>query len=439
MRTPLFIALEEQLETEKLADLTTQANKTGEYEVLYDAVASLKESKENEDDSSTDGEEPTPEGETLPEDDELSTGTEELRNVTFSLESFNEGPGSRNLIGVVTGTLTGALTAITILGLTYGPDIVKALYKGVIYVFGKLARLLYVGTKTLAKYIERRVNAFSSLKKSIESLEKSLEIVGKNGDLTGQQFTDKRVINSLKIGLNADFTANTKQLTTFLNGTILGIGRQVKNDIQAISYLIAASQSKLIKPPIDLFVVKPFLNGMKQDDLAGYENDELSTVGYKCLEALPSDVVLMAFLPRQDLDGIEQLVKAYNESKLFLGMDLQNFKSVSSVDYMTPEQLKLFLKELKNLCDACITHERFYTDIMVSKKQLKFGFKNYLTRLVGSDRKVTVKESLVEYVFLKAMFIDKVYLVGSMDVHDYCAKIINYGISFAEAHVKKLS
>lgn len=447
MANALFVAMEEQLETEKLAGLTTQANKTGEYEVLYDAVAKLEESKDQETDPDTeedtvskDGEETSePSDGADAESSELDVGTEELRNVTFSLESYDDEVGTKKFTEVVTLPLSLALHALITLGITYGPSIVKALYKGVIYIFGKLAKLLYVGTQTLAKYIERRVYSFGRLKDSIASLEKTIAILEDSDSLSGQSFTDQKVINSLKIGKNTDLTANIDTLNQFLNHVVLSIDKQVRNDVSAINYLIAASATGGVKNSNSVLTVKPFINGMKVQRIEGYENSDISTVSYKCLEVLPSDVVLMAFLPREDLQSIEELTPAFNDSKLFLGFDISNFKEVTSIDYMTLEQLKLFLSSLTRLCELCIRHEQLYTNIMVSKKQMKFGFKNYLSRLIESDHKVTVRESLVEYVFLKAMFIDKVYLVGAMDVHDYAAKIISHGLSYVEAHVKKLS
>lgn len=48
-------------------------------------------------------------------------------------------------------------------------------------------------------------------------------------------------------------------------------------------------------------------------------------------------------------------------------------------------------------------------------------------------------DSLVEPMYLKADFIAKVYLVGSLDIYDYAAKTISNGLSLAEELAKKYS
>lgn len=474
MNHPLFIALEEQLEIEKLDVLEDQAAKTGNDEVLYDnlkkleAAADLKadaDAKADEEDSDSDvsGDDPSTPPDEAPdaasneevldaatvaganEDDGLKVAQEELRNLTYSLEEYGDytgqsAAGTQGFVGVATSAFMAAVGALTTLGIQYGPSVVKSLYKGVIYVFGKLAKLLYVSTVTLTKYIERRNKSFSNLKESLSSLKKSVELLKQDkGNLDGQQFTDQKVINSLKIGQSTDFAANIGKLKNFLNVAVSGLNRQIGNDIGAINHIMAYSKAGSTKLPENILTVKPLITNMVQGSVEGYQNYQELTESYKYNEVLPSDVVLIAVLPKGDLGSMELYTKAYSESKLFLGIDMTSFTEVRNVDYMTLEVLSAFIGELDKLCDECIAHQSLYEKISVSKKHLKFGFKNYFTSLASADTKVSIRGSLVEYVYLKSMFIDKVYLTAAMDIHDYAAKVILFGISYVEDHVKKLS
>jgi hypothetical protein len=478
MKQTLFMALEAQLETEKLRDLEIQANQTGEYEVLFDNVKQLQTAALVK---AQDGQETSTENETVPpvsddaaagdissvpgdkaQDEEmvppangedeaktgesgsdgLSVGTEGLRDLSFSLEEWSTYDVVDTAVkskGVIATAFGAAVSALTLIGVVYGPAVVKTLYKGVIYVFGKLANLLYTSIRTLSIYIERRVKSFNNLNASIASLEKAVDLLETSESLEGQTYSNQKIINSLKIGSSIDLAANISVLNSFVKQTILNLDKKIHNDNMAIGHIIASSKTGLGTTPSKLLAITPFINSMQPSEMEGFVNDKDTTVSFKHSTVLPSDVVLIAFLPKQELESLEDITKAYNGSKIFLGMEQASFKNIASIDYMTPEQLKLFLKELKNLCNTCILHEKFYNNVMQSKKHLKFGFKNYFTSLTKSSSKVTVKDSLVELVYLRSMFIDKVYLMGAIDVHDYCAKIISYGLSLVEAHVKKLS
>lgn len=442
MNNKLFQGLE-QLETEKVQDLTEQANKSGEFEILYDNLKKLQdvqENKESEDDTEpsednpeegSDSEPPTEEEPT----EEEQAAVESFNNLSFALESFGDSGAEVSDKGLF-ARVGSSLAAI---GVEYGPKLLKALYKGVILTLSHLVKALFVGANYLAKYIERRNKAFSRLKESLTSMEKALAQAKNFESLEGQKFHNASVINSLKIGKNVDFTRNVSILSKFVSTVIVDMNKQISKEAALVQRLIAISGSKLAKTPEELMVVSPFLNGFHEGALSGYKHDPEKTASYVSQATLPSDIKMLAFLPRPDLSESHDIASAYSNSKIFLGVDMTSFQEVANVDYMTSEQLGHFVRELKTLCDLCIQHEKMYTDIANSKKHMKFGFKNYVARLIDSDRKVTVKESLVQYVYLKSLFIDKVYLMGSVDVHDYCAKTISYGLSFVEAHVKKLS
>lgn len=470
MAKTLLIALEEQLEIEKLADLEDQAAKTGSSEILFDNLKKLETAndlKEKADEGSektdssgisgndsdlssdqtpTDGSEESDQVQAqdpgTAEEDGLQVAKEELKSLSISVEEYSDyaASGTKGIIDTVGSAFVAAVSALVFFGIAYGPTIVKSMYKGVIYIFGKLAKLLYVSSTTLARYIERRKNSFTNLKESIASLQKSITLLKHNdNDLTGQEYSDQKVINSLKIGQNTDFIKNIGTLKQFLNITVAALSRQISNDIGAINHLLSYRRAGATKLPDNMLTVKPLMPDMVPGTVDGYQNNQEFTESYKYNETLPSDVVLIAVLPRNDLDTLEAYTKAYSESKLFLGINMESFTEIKSVDYMTLDALTSFLTELDKLCDECIAHQTLYERINIAKKHMKFSFKNYFMTLASADTKVSMKDSLVEYIYLKSMFIDKVYLTAAMDIHDYTAKVISFGISFTEDHIKKLS
>lgn len=444
------LALEEQLEIEKLADQKKASYLNGEAGVLYDSIKTDQETeKKKEEDqepeeapASDDAEstqEPTPEetpsGEDIP-------AIEEIRTLTYDPLRENQ-DGSIAMENAFMTQVADGAKSLMALGVEYAPKLLSGLYKGVVYVASKLTKLLLVSTATVTKYIDRRTNSFGNLKKQIQEYRKALDLVksSPSEDKDGEQapYTNVKVINSLKIRDSVDFTANIKALKAFTTVAIHGIDRQITTDIAAIKHLIAMAESGSVKIPQSILDVKPFGNGFHKGTLAGYPAGDDFTETYKYNEVLPSNVVLMATLPKADLSSIEDISKAYNASSLTLGFDSASFKEVPSVNYMTADGLAEFLDSLEELCDACIAHQALYEKVAKTKHQLKFTFKSYVTSLASSSSKVSLKNSLIEYVYLKSVFVDKVYLVGAMDIHDYSSKVMSYGLSFVKDNLKKLA
>ena len=429
----LMIALEEQLEIEKLHDKELAANKGGEFDVLYDNLANdQKEPEEPLDDPDTE--------ETLDEEVATESLEQELKDLTYSQESIREDLGGK--VSAVYGSFSSAVASLVVLGIVYGPSIAKGLYKGVIYVFSKLARLLYVSSVTLSKYLDRRIHSFNRLQEDIKDLRKSMDLLKEKTEqtaVTDVKYTDQKVINVLKIGTSVDFTKNIDVLSTFIADAINGIGQNINDDIGAIKHLIAYAQRGSKKVPLSILSVKPISSRLTPGHVEGYAHGEEFTVSYKYNEALPSDVVLMATLPDPHLTSMDELTQAYNASSMTLGLDLSSFKEMNSVDYMTLESLYGFIDSLDHLCTAAIAHQSLYENIAKSKEQMKIGYKNYFMALVQSANKVTLTDSLAEQVYLKSMMIDKVYLTTAIDIHDYTAKIITYSLSYVKDNITKLS
>lgn len=443
------LALEEQLEVEKLRDAQKASYSGGEATVLYDNIKSQRDAEEqSKADKESSGEVPPEEDMSADQSDdaepvaETDVAVEEIRNLSYAKEDLTDTWETLTDVAVTGGSaILGAIQYLTALGIEHGPKIVQNLYKGVTYVLVKTAQLLFSSMSATEKYLSRRINSFDNLKKSIKSYREALELA-KDGDGASEvevKYENVKVINSLKIGDNTNFTENIATLKGFIQKVIHGIDKQIANDIAAIKHLIAMQQMGTVKVPTKLTQVSPVFSGFVQGTIPGYPESGDFTETYKCNEVMPSDVVLMARLPKPDLVAIEEISKAYSDSQLSLGFDSSSFKEVSSVDYMSAQDLSKFLDELEELCDACIAHQALYERVLQVKKTLKFTLRGYVSHLASSSNKVSLSNSLAEYVYLKSMFVDKVYLVAAMDIHDYSAKVISFGLSFVKDNIKKLA
>lgn len=422
MRTRL--ALEGQLEVVKLKEAEIQANKSGEFDLLY---LDTKDTPEEEESDDTEIDEPIEEesDDSAPVDDEVEVAKESIRNLnydTVSTEDFQQ------------------LKDVTYTGIKNASQMAVKVFKGMMTIMSKLFRLIAVSTTSITKYIDRRNNSFSKLKDDISVIKRILsDNADTDVDLANSKYTNARIINSLKIGSNVDFGKNVEVLDSFVNSTINNISKQISTELSYIKHIIAYSTSGISKVPNSIMVDNSFKSSLSKRSIRGYVPDDDSVSSYAYSKIIPGDIAFISFLPNEDVSIIDDLREAYSSSKMFLGFNKDSFKEINDVNYMTTDELSSFLDKLDKLCDTCISHQKLYENIIKQKVALRYNFKNYFNYIASAGNKMSIKDSLIEYVHLKTVFIDKVYLMVAMDIHDYSATIITNGLIFAKQNVKQLT
>lgn len=441
MSKGLFIASEE-LKVDQLFEAEKSANKTGEFDMLYQTVlqknndSAEKEASDETDTSSKDiSDDPVSDEDTA--DDEVTQ--ESFRNLRYELstESFMDEYSSNG----ITEAIKKSFKYLGYLGITYGPGIASHTYRGVVYAMGSIIKLLFNSIVFLTKYINRHVNSFTKLKADIKDARSVLaELKNKKdiSDLTNVKYNNTKVINTLKAGDSLDLIKNIKSLSHFINTTISQIDISIKNDIGSIKHIVARSSFGTIQAPINIMKVNCLNDVLFKGSVRGFDEGGDLVESYVSKQLLPGDVVLMAKLPIEDVNSLEDITKAYNSSSMFLGINADSFKSVDTIDYMTVDVLSNFLDSLERLCDLCITHQSLYENIKKQKTGLRYNFKNYFSAIVSSTNKISLGNSLIEYIYLKSIFIDKVYLAAAVDVHDYAVRVITSGLSFTKSNISKL-
>lgn len=445
-----MVGLEEQLEIDKLHERELTANKSGEFDVLYNDVKNDNDVQqtlaENPPDDAESADTPVdPDTDVDPDADAEPTDEPVDEEVTEATESIKELTYAPEAIGAVITAATDLAATLGTIGIQYTAYAAKHIYKGVVYVFGKIARLLYTSTFVLKKYLERRVNSFDNLKSSIVAMQKTLKEIQDKSEavdpekLSAMKYSSLQIINSLKSGESVNFTENINQLKEFVETSVKGMSTQISNESSAILHIMSSARSGNGKMPSNLMAVHTEAVGLSEAKVDGYEPASAFVTTYRSDVPLPGDVILIAALPRPHIEEFEEIVKAYNDSSIVLGFDVPGFKKVEAVDYMTIEQLSGFLDSLNGLCDLCIEHQKVYEDIGKEKMYMKNSLKSFFMSLSNMNKKVTVKESFIEYIYLKAMFVDKVYMSSMIDIHDYVSKVIAAGTRYAKSNIEQLS
>lgn len=385
------------------------------------------------------------------EDKPIQESLRELGQNDLVLESFGEvlSTVGKTVVPLTSAALGGIYhglqwAAVTVAGLTvkHGPGVLKVMYKGVIYSLAKTIDVLGKTYVLVDKAIERRRNSLESLKEQLNVL-KSIVTSIESKDVPSEDmvitYGNRGVIDALKCGESVDFVNNLLVLDKFLTVTIANLHKAILDDIAGIRYLTTAFTHSNKIDHVDLLRLKFPGVGLSEGSVTGYEPSSEVVVAYKSTHPLPGDAVVIAEFPSNDLKTQDAYEAAYKESKLYLGFNKVNYHQVSDVKLIGFNQVKNLVTVLEKLITTCEKQQTLYEDIRKTKPSVMLSIKKHAMNLVESNTKVRYNDSLVGPMHLKSTFIAKVYLAGSLDVHDYAAKTISNGLSLAEELAKKYS
>jgi len=312
----------------------------------------------------------------------------------------------------------------------------KLVFKGVLYIFGRLGYAMAVSMTALEQTIRRQKESFSRLEDRIAEARKALEAVEvPEGDLTGD-FGNVKVLNRLKIKGEVNLLQSLPQATAFVNQTFDGISKSVRADLQSIRYLIELFKDGTISNAPKAMVISTHIPGLVEGTVAGYDQYDETVTPFRLNRTLPGDIVLAGFFPRQDLEDISLTAKAYNNSMLFLAIDKEDYQEVLTTPFLSKEDLSKILDLLEELREAGVKHQVFYEDLKDQKLKLRYVYHRYFEDITKKQKKVSISDSLAEYVYLRNNFIDRVYLPGAMDTHTYIVRLITSTLTFVEKNLK---
>lgn len=339
------------------------------------------------------------------------------------------------------------VSSLGALGIAYGPKIASKAYKGVIYGFALLGKGLVISISSLTKYIERRTSAFDKLNKDIQIAKETLQLIddkdakedteelSSDSDEPIIQFKDEKTINYLKIGESLDLSNNIERLNTFVSDYVEKISKAIHTENKVVNLAVERSNILRFPDPVEFLQYNFNLNGLGR---YSHSDDDSLTELFRSKEVMPGDVVLIAKLPNRKIKRVLDLRQAYKESDIHLELNKESFKVIEGVNYMTSQELSQFLDSLSKLCDLCISHQKYYEGIKKLKLKSRYSFKRYFDNLLDNKSKVGVEDSFIENMYMKNVFVDKVYIPAAMDIHDYAAKVISHGLSFAKSNLEHL-
>ena len=370
--------------------------------------------------------------------DETKPASEELRMTRYSLEEIT----SDDVMHYGGSFLEHAKDVLVFIGLTVTPFVLGHLYRGVLAVVVRLIKLVTFAFRSLSTFMDRHFNSFEEIEKSataaLTALEGKKEVDDRQDAFASLRFESHRTIGALKTGSQWDPQKGLQSLQSFLSAFIPEMDKAFKNEVTAARSIMYISQDGAQRLPEKLLKSDLQIQSLTQGSTTGYVCESGYVQSFRSKIALPGDAVVVGHLPKSDLTELTELIKAYNDSQIFLGIDQSQAVEIDQVPFMDKQGIQSLLQVTLEIAKLCKSHQKTYEDIQRVQSELQFSVKNHIKWLLSQTRKISMSESFIEQIYLKATFADRVYLTAMMDLHDYTRHTLLAAVKYAEACSKKL-
>lgn len=467
MAKHLFSQALEQLEVDKLHDQEVETEAKGEFDSLYEGIKQeVEQKKAQADNTDTDEESLDATPETDPNADADATDDTEVESpeasetenvdsedAATSLESFvqyhtqsfkysvaqEEVFTKENMMGgarYVGGKVLDGLGYLKDIGFEYGPVLLKHVYKGVLFAMNKTVKAVVQGTVSITNYTKRRINSYKNIKTRIAALREAIELIEEPKDSDLGLFTNEIVINQLKIGSNYDIHSNVKIAQRFFEAYFSSFEKNVTGNVNATRNLVNAVLHEQVIVPSNIVTEKFSMNGLVKHTLSGYKSKSNEIEAYSYSYMLPGDVTFIAWLPKLNLRSREAVASAYSGSKIFLGMNIEASKVKDGIDYLSISDIKQYLDTLDSICDYGINLEKSFDRVVRLRNSIRGTLNVYMRFLLKAQNKVSIENSMSDYIALKVAYLDRTHIAGALYVNDYMARVLTSSLTYLKDAVK---
>lgn len=456
MAKKLFSIAREELEVNKLQRLRDDAEQNGEFDVLYQGIKEDIEAKDT-DQSNEEGKEQPLEGEEdVSTDTSDATGIDEVdteeasvaaesflryhqESYTYSVSQeaqFNETYASTFGRYVGNKTLSG-LDYLKNIGFEYGPVLIKHVFKGVLYALNKTVRAIVQGSVSMAKYVDKKIHSYENMQADLKKIRDTLELLDDKKIET--EFTKEVIINQLKIGNNFNFKESVQIAKTFFEAFFNGFEKNVRGNIAVTRNIVSSVIHEQAVQPTQVIVDRFNFNNFIRRNVDGYIpiSDNVDTYAYQYV--LPGDLIFIGWLPKHNLTDHESIVNALNSSKMMLGVNTQASAVKDGVKHLTLREIKDMVKTLEAICAYGIELEKSYRSVIKTRNSVRGILNVYMRFLLTSRDKISIRDSLADFIALKVAYMDRTHIAGSMYVNDYMVRIVSASLSYLKEAIKVYS
>lgn len=439
----------EKAKEEEAEDPSTSSGQDDQGEGSEDGE-SLEIPESGEKDSSSESSEEEGEKDNLDKTDSgrQSVVTESLRSeyyertVTEAIELSDFTDAAKSAAIFIGSKLSDLASVLAALGVKYTPVALRALRKGVAYLYLRSTKLLLKGAVSIVATYKEQSRIHNRSKAKVTALKETLEKLTQEKpelSLKTEFTTDKELVDWFTTGTKTDPANSVKTMTQFVQSSLNYLETEIYNDQENVIRLIELTRSSTGTDPLKFMEVRSLSPSFLKRQVAGYTEDSEYTESYVYGQGLPDRVLLIAQVPKNRLSNLEEVAEAYKSSSIVLGVNTAHRASSDKVDYMEPEELKKFIESIELLCELKARHLENYRRVAKGNQKMKLGYRHYFQKLITSPEKLSVRDSLVEFVYLKQSFISRVYLPAAMDIHDYINAYLTRALRYAKENMKVLA
>lgn len=454
-RKLLSIATEE-LEVEKLQRLREDAEQNGEFDVLYQGIQEDIEAKDVAQSSEEDTEQPLEGEEDVSTESPEASETEEVdtEDVSAATESFLQyhrasyansvaqeahfADSNTSSIGRYVGdkALSG-LNYLKDIGFEYGPVLLKHVYKGVLYALNKTVRAVVQGGVSITKYADKKIHSYQNMQLDLKKIKETLELLDDKKITT--EYTKDVVINQLKIGTNFNFKESISVAQKFFEAFFDGFEKNVRGNIAVTRNIVASVIHEQAVQPSQLTYERFNFSNFIRRNVDGYVPSSENVDTYSYQYVLPGDLIFVGWLPKQSLTDHDAIVDAFNNSKMMLGVNTHASVVKDGVDHLTLSEIKEMVNTLESICAYGVELEKTYKNVIKARNGVRGLLNVYMRFLLTSKRKVSIRDSLADFIAVKVAYMDRTHIAGSMYVNDYMVRVVSASLSYLREAIKVYS
>lgn len=335
----------------------------------------------------------------------------------------------------------GALAAgLAHLGITYGPNILNFMLKGMLWTFSRLGTAVFEGGKQISEHIERSRNSIDKLESRLIVAEKKIvQALNEGKQIPEFKFSNRKAIEFMKIGRRIDFVSNIRTFADSLNRASESVAREFEDGVSAIERISRLSSHKNVKDIGVLMTVTPPNNGFVKGVLPGYSNDDPLITQYRTEPLWPGDAALIFNCPNVKSNDITEIAKSYGKADMFLGINKETITSIPDVASLSGPQAVVFIKTVKILLASMKQINRTQENIKKLHPKLLLKAKQMFMELADEKAKANLKDSMVEPLYLRSTLASTVFTNGSIAMNTHASRVVAAAVTFIEAHASKIA
>lgn len=362
-------------------------------------------------------------------------------------DAFNTYLAQEDLFEDKTGSIPSYLGEKTLeglgflkrMGFTYGPILLKHVYKGILFALEKTLRALFKGSVSLVKYIKKRVYSYSNFKEKIQSARDVIKLLSDDKDISKSFFTNEVVIQKLLIGNSSNFLKNTVVFKDYFTGYFSIFSRKVDNHITGVNRLIENIISTNGNYSSEYYPSENLIPGLSEGLVSGFRPTSTEVNTFASNQLLPGNIKVIAFLPKPNLRKREEIVSSLAESKIFLGVDVKQVIAKKQVNFLSKRDLLSYLDILEEICDCGIGLEKTYISIAQKRNGVSSHLKSYMKFIYNLRDKISIHNSMADLISLEVQYLDKTYITSSLQIQDYSVEVLSASLSFIKENIEALS